>query len=90
MVPVASSRVTAALALQIVPQREGAQQQRHVGRVLVVGEADDAGDSVRRAHRVRDVEPLQPQRAQSAPRQVITGGGAHATDADDDGVVDIA
>ena len=38
--------------------------------------------------RVRNVEALQPQRAQAAPRQVIAGGGAHTADADDDRVVD--
>ena len=37
---------------------------------------------------MRDVEALQPQRAQAAPRQVIAGGGAHTADADDDRVVD--
>ena len=90
MVPVTSSRVAPAFSFQLVPQLEGAQQQRYVRRVLVVGETDDARDAVRRAHGVRDVEALQPQRAQAAPRQVIAGGGAHAADADDDRVVNSA
>ena len=81
-------QVASAFPFQLVPQLEGAQQQRHVRRVLVVGETDDARDAVRRAHRVRNVEALQPQRAQAAPRQVIAGGGAHTADADDDRVVD--
>jgi hypothetical protein len=34
-------------SFQVIPQLEGAQQQGYVGGVLVVGEADDARDSMR-------------------------------------------
>jgi hypothetical protein len=47
--------------LQLPPEGKGAAQQRHVARVLVVGEADDPGEAVGGAHRVGDVVALQPR-----------------------------
>ncbi len=40
-------QATSAFPFQVVPQLEGAQQQGHVRRVLVVGETDDARDAMR-------------------------------------------
>ncbi len=72
--------------LGLGPELVGAAQQRHVGRVLVVRQADDAADAVRGAHGVRDVEALQPQHALAAAGELPAGGAAHAAHADHDHV----
>src|SRR5688572_28699686 len=57
--------------------------------MLVIGEADDAGEPVRRAELVEQVVLLQAKHAQTAARQVIGRCGSHPTEADDDRVVPI-
>ena len=77
----------AGLALDLTPQLVGAPEEQHVGGMLVVGEADDAGVAVGGAHRVRDAEPLEAEHPLAAPGEVVGGGAAHPAHADDDGVV---
>ena len=55
--------------------------------MLPVGEANDAGDAVRRTEPVRDVELLESEHARAARRQLIQRRAAHAADADDDHVI---
>ena len=73
--------------LRLVPQLVGPVQQRHIGRVLVIRQPDDAADPVRGAHIVRDVEPLQPEHPVPTPRQVPASGAPHAAHADDDHII---
>ena len=77
----------AGCALDAAPQLVGSAEQQDVGRVFVVGEADDAGVAVGGAHRVRDAEALQAEHPLAAPGQVVGGRAAHRARADDDGVV---
>ena len=77
----------AARRFDVMPELVGAQQQRHVIRVLVIGQPDDAADAVGRAHRMGDVEPLQAENPLAAARQLEGGRAAHAADADDDDVI---
>ena len=55
--------------------------------MLVVGEADDASQTMRRPELVQEVELLQAEHALTATRQVEGRCGPHAAQADDDGVV---
>ena len=75
--------------LELVPQLVAATQERDVGRVLVVGEPDDAGQAVRRAELVQQVVLLQAEHAPPAARQVVRRGGPHSAQADDDRVVSV-
>ena len=80
-------KLLAGRPLQLTPQLERAAQQRHVGRVLVVRQADDARLAVRRAHLMGDPEPLQAQDPAPAARQVVSRCAAHAADPGDDHVI---
>ena len=51
---------------ELLPQLVGAQQQRHVARVLVVGLADDARLPMGAAQLVRDAELLQTEHPRAA------------------------
>ena len=53
-----------------------------------VCQPDDPIHAVGGAHGVGDVEPVDPQHALATPCELVEGGASHATDADDDGVVD--
>src|SRR4051812_42163411 len=75
------------MLLKLTPERVGALEQRHVRRVLVVGEPDDSVDAVRGAHAVRDVEALQPEYALASLRKLVDGGAAHPAHPDDDDVI---
>ena len=79
----------AGIGLEVVPQLVRPPEQRHVRGVLVVREADDPGDAVRRAELVEEVELLQPEHALAASREVIRRGRPHPSEADDDCVVPI-
>ncbi len=72
------------------PQFVGPAQQGHIGRALVIGEADDARHTVRRALRMGDVEAFQPEHALAAAGELPAGGGAHAAASDDDHVIAVA
>ena len=73
--------------LELPPHLVGAPEQRHVGRVLHIGEADDAVDAVRGAHRMRDVEALEPEHALAASGELPARRRTHAADPGDDHVV---
>ena len=85
--PPVSGRPRAGVGRQLVPQLVGAQQQRHVGRVLEVGLPDDARPAVAGTLVVGGGELLQPEHPLPALGQVIRRGTAHATEPDDDNVV---
>src|SRR5689334_14643980 len=74
------------LVFQLLPEFERALDERDVIRVLVIGRADHAGEAVGGAFVVRDGELLQAQYAHAAPGKVVTGGGTHPADADDDDI----
>jgi hypothetical protein len=67
--------------LDASPQLVGPLQEYHVGRVLVVGQADDARVPMRGPHRVRDVVALQPEYPLATARELVKGRTAHRTDA---------
>ncbi len=63
------------------------RRQRHVVRMLEVGEPDDAGEPVRRALVVEHVEALEPEHALPAAGEVVERRAPHSADTDDDDVV---
>ena len=73
--------------LQRPPQFVGAVQERHVGRVLVIRQADDPRDAVRGAQLVRNIVLLKAQNPLAPFRQVIHRRAAHPPDTDYDRVV---
>ena len=75
---------------RLAPQFEGALEQRHIGRVLVIGEADDARDAVRGALCMGDVEAFEPEHPFAAAGQLPARRRAHAADPDHDHVVAVA
>ena len=72
-----------------MPQLVAAPQQRNVRRVLVVGEADDPGQPVRRATLVPLGELLQAEDAVIASGEMVGSGTPHPAQADDDGVITV-
>ena len=74
----------------LAPQFEGALEQRHISRALVIGEADDARHAVRGALRVGNVEAFEPEHALAPAGELPAGGSAHAADPDDDHVIAVA
>ena len=72
--------------LEVAPELVGPAEQRHVARILVVGEPDDPGDPVRRPALVGHPESLDAQNAQARARQVVQRGAAEPADPDDDRV----
>ena len=79
----------AGIGLEVVPELVGPPQERHVRRMLVVGQPDDPGQPVRRAELVEEVELLQPEYPPPAARQVIGRCGPHPAEADDDRVIPV-
>ena len=75
--------------LELVPELVAAPQQRDVGRMLVIREADDARQPVRRAELVQQVVLLEPQHAPATACQVECRCRSHAAEADDDRVVSV-
>ena len=73
--------------LELAPELVRPLKEGHVADALGVGEPDDARDAVRRAHRVRDVEALEPEDALPAPGEVEAGRAPHRPDPGDDHVV---
>jgi hypothetical protein len=73
--------------LRLAPKFIGAAEQRHIGRMLEIGEADDPVQPMRRPHPMPDIKPLDPEHPQPPPRQLPAGSRAHAAEADDDDVV---
>ncbi len=65
------------LGLDLAPQLVGAADQRHIGRVLEIGEADDAGVAVRRAAIVARWIAINPEHALAAARQMVERGASH-------------
>ena len=73
------------LDLEFPPQRVGAPQQRDVGRVLEIAQANDPGAAVRGAAVVAGRVAIEPEHALAAPRQCMDGRAPHdAETADDD------
>jgi hypothetical protein len=79
----------AEVALQRLPAGKRQAHQRHVARMLEVGEAEDARGAGRRAKLVGDGEPLQPEHAPAAPGELVDRRRAHAAGADDDVIEDL-
>jgi hypothetical protein len=73
--------------LQLAPQLVRPPEKRDVGRMFPVGEPDDAGEPVRGAVLVDQVEALQSQHPKAPAREVIERGAPHAAEAEDDDVV---
>jgi hypothetical protein len=71
----------------LTPELVGAPEQRHIGRILVVGHADDPADAVGRTHVVWDVEAFEAENLQAAPGHMPGSGASHASDPDDDHVI---
>src|SRR5206468_11663415 len=69
------------------PQLVGAPDQRHVGRMLEVGLADDAALPRRRSARVRRGEAVESEDESAAAREVAGRGASHRAEAGDDDVV---
>ena len=63
--------------LELAPQLIGAAHQRHIGRMLEIGEADDAGLAMRRAAIVVRRETIEPEHALTAAGQMIERGASH-------------
>ena len=77
------------LRLELAPELVRAPKQRHVGGVLEVAEPDDAGDPVRGAELVRNVEALQAEHALPAAGEVVERRAAHSADPHHDDVVSL-
>ena len=77
----------AEIAFQAAPTFVGTLQQRHVEGPFGIGEADDARFAVRRTVGVRDVVLLQPEHPRATLSERVTGGAAHAADANDDHII---
>src|SRR5262249_59395591 len=73
--------------VELAPELIGAEQQRDVRRMLVVGEANNPRLAVHGAVLVRDLELLEPDDAAAAAREVVQRGAAHRADAHHHGVV---
>jgi hypothetical protein len=67
---------TPARVFQLAPERISAAQQRHIGGVLEIAEADDAGRAVRGAAVVARREAVDPDGADVAAGEVVKGGAA--------------
>ena len=63
--------------LELAPQLIRAPEQRHVRRVLPVGEPDDSGEPVGRAVLVHQVVALEPEHPQAPAREVEQRRAAH-------------
>src|SRR3712207_3161183 len=50
-------------ALDLAPEFVGAAQQRNIGRILVIGQPNDAADPMRRPHAMGNVEALEAEHA---------------------------
>ena len=74
-------------SLELAPELVRPLKEGDVADALGVGEPDDARDAVRRAHRVRNVEALEPEDALPAPGEVEAGRAPHRSDPGDDRVV---
>ena len=73
--------------LQLTPQLVRPAEQRDVGRMFPVGEPDDAGEPVRGAELVDQIEALESEHPEAPAREVIQRGAPHAAEAEDDDVV---
>src|SRR5258705_10232969 len=72
--------------LQLAPQRVGALYQRHVGRMLEIGEPDDARCAMRGTAVVAGREPFDAQDALAAACKPMERGAAHHAKPDHDDV----
>ncbi len=82
-----AQQLLAGLGLELAPELVGPAEQRDVVRMLEVRESDDPRQTVRRALLVQEVEPLEPEHALAAPREVVQRRASHPADSDDDDVV---
>src|SRR5262249_12660999 len=73
--------------LQFPPELVSAAEQRHVSRILEVGQTNDPVDAMRRAQVMTDVELLQSQNAPSPGGTLENRGAAHASHANHNHVV---
>ncbi len=72
---------------KLVPALIGAPNQRHVPWILVVREADDAGDATRRSGLGGHARAFQAQHSLAPRCQLGDGGAAHGAHAGHDDVV---
>ena len=73
--------------LQVTPQGERPAEQRHVGRILEIGEADDAREPMGRAEPMPEFVLLEGQHPKAACREVGGGGAPHPAHTGDDHIV---
>ena len=73
--------------LQVTPQGERPAEQRHVGRILEIGEADDAREPMGRAEPMPELVLLEGQHTETARREVGGSGTPHAAHAGDDHII---
>src|SRR5438093_506993 len=75
-----------AVALELAPQVPGALKQRHVARVFVVGEPDDARQTTERGERVAARKAIESKNGLTALREVIRRRAAVRAHTHDDRV----
>src|SRR5436309_4053287 len=75
-----------AVALEPAPEVPGALEQRHVARMFVVGEPDDARQATERGERVAAREAIESKNGLTALREVIRRRAAVRAESDDDRV----
>ncbi len=75
------------VAFQLVPELVGAEKEGDVVGVFEVGLADNAGITVGGAEGVDGVEFFESEDAFVAGGEMVGGGAAHASEAQNDGVV---
>ena len=79
-------QLLAGAAFQLAPELVTAAQQGHVGRIFVIGEADDARQAVGGAHFVGDAELFEAEDALAAAGEVVECRATHTANAEDDSV----
>ena len=71
---------------EFIPQLMGTPQKRHVVGVLVVGKTDEARVTMRAAAVMSRGESINPDRAHSAPREMVECGTSDSSGAGDDAI----
>ena len=72
----------AAGGLEIAPQRVGAAQQRHIGRMLEIAEPDDPRCAMRGAESMARFETVDADDALASASELVDGGAAHRAEPD--------
>ena len=71
-------------ALEVAPALGGAEEERHVVRMLEIALADDAAATMVAGNGIRHRRAVDAQDAHAAPRELHARGGAHGAGAEDD------